>query len=151
MTGHGSLFSTQASSCVARKPLGNGDGIPSRPTITQANDTPAASRAWHAPCPPSTAATGPAAWLGLNSYESPTGWKFFGNMLEAGRITLCGEESIGTGSDHIREKDGLWMVPFWLNLLAVRKACMADFVQAHWMLIKRQSTAESNDSDPTHI
>ena len=55
--------------------------------------------------------------LGLNSTETPTGWKFFGNLLDAGKITLCGEESFGTGSDHVREKDGLWAVLFWLNIL----------------------------------
>jgi len=60
--------------------------------------------------------------LGIPCYETPTGWKFFGSLLDAGRITLCGEESFGTGSDHVREKDGLWAVLFWLNLIAVDPA-----------------------------
>jgi phosphoglucomutase len=66
--------------------------------------------------PTSQAADRVAAKLGLNCYETPTGWKFFGNLLDAGKITLCGEESFGTGSDHVREKDGLWAVLFWLNI-----------------------------------
>jgi phosphoglucomutase len=70
--------------------------------------------------------------LGLDCYETPTGWKFFGNLLDAKRITLCGEESFGTGSDHVREKDGLWAVLFWLNLLAVRKMSVKEIVQEHW-------------------
>lgn len=70
--------------------------------------------------------------LNIQCYETPTGWKFFGNLLDAGRITLCGEESFGTGSDHVREKDGLWAVLFWLNILAVRKQSVADIVHAHW-------------------
>jgi len=70
--------------------------------------------------PTSQAADRVAAVLGLDCYETPTGWKFFSNLLDAKLITLCGEESFGTGSDHIREKDGLWAVLFWLNLLAVR-------------------------------
>jgi len=70
--------------------------------------------------------------LGLDCYETPTGWKFFGNLLDARRITLCGEESFGTGSDHVREKDGLWAVLFWLNLLAVRKKSVQEIVQEHW-------------------
>ncbi len=68
----------------------------------------------------------------LSCYETPTGWKFFGNLLDAGRITLCGEESAGTGSDHVREKDGLWAVLLWLNILAVRKESVADILHAHW-------------------
>ena len=70
--------------------------------------------------------------LDIDCYETPTGWKFFGNLLDAGRITLCGEESFGTGSDHVREKDGLWAVLFWLNVLAVRKQSVADIVRDHW-------------------
>ncbi len=69
---------------------------------------------------------------GLPCYETPTGWKFFGNLLDAGRITLCGEESAGTGSDHVREKDGLWAVLLWLNILAVRKESVADILHSHW-------------------
>ena len=71
--------------------------------------------------PTSQAADRVAEALGIACFETPTGWKFFGNLLDAGRITLCGEESFGTGSDHVREKDGLWAVLFWLNLLAVRQ------------------------------
>ena len=82
--------------------------------------------------PTSQAADRVAAALGLDCYETPTGWKFFGNLLDAKRITLCGEESFGTGSDHVREKDGLWAVLFWLNLLAVRKQSVAAIVQEHW-------------------
>jgi phosphoglucomutase len=70
--------------------------------------------------------------LGIDAYETPTGWKFFGNLLDAGRITLCGEESFGTGSDHIREKDGVWAVLFWLNILAARAESVEDIVRAHW-------------------
>jgi len=73
-----------------------------------------------------------AAALGIECYETPTGWKFFGNLLDAGKITLCGEESFGTGSNHVREKDGLWAVLFWLNILAVRKQSVADIVHQHW-------------------
>ena len=65
-------------------------------------------------------------------YETPTGWKFFGNLLDAGKITLCGEESFGTGSTHVREKDGLWAVLFWLNLIAVKRQSVADIVHEHW-------------------
>lgn len=72
--------------------------------------------------------------LGIRCYETPTGWKFFGNLLDAGLITLCGEESFGTGSDHLREKDGLWAVLFWLNLLAVRRHPVAEIVREHWRI-----------------
>ncbi len=70
--------------------------------------------------------------LGLPCYETPTGWKFFGNLLDAGRITLCGEESFGTGSNHIREKDGLWAVLFWLQILARRRCSVAEVMAEHW-------------------
>jgi phosphoglucomutase len=73
-----------------------------------------------------------AAALGVPTYETPTGWKFFGNLLDAGRISLCGEESFGTGSDHVREKDGLWAVLFWLNLLAARRQSVSEILQDHW-------------------
>ncbi|MEA3277900.1 MAG: alpha-D-glucose phosphate-specific phosphoglucomutase [Pseudomonadota bacterium] len=82
--------------------------------------------------PTSQAADRVAEQLGIECYETPTGWKFFGNLLDAGRITLCGEESFGTGSDHVREKDGLWAVLFWLNLLAARRQSVAEIVQEHW-------------------
>ncbi len=82
--------------------------------------------------PTSAAADRVAAALGIPCYETPTGWKFFGNLMDAGKVTLCGEESFGTGSDHIREKDGLWAVLFWLNILAVRKQSVEDIVREHW-------------------
>ncbi|MBI5462376.1 MAG: alpha-D-glucose phosphate-specific phosphoglucomutase [Gammaproteobacteria bacterium] len=87
--------------------------------------------------PTSQAADRVAAALNLPCYETPTGWKFFGNLLDAGKVTLCGEESFGTGSDHVREKDGLWAVLFWLNLLAVRKQSVAGIVQEHWQRFGR--------------
>ena len=73
-----------------------------------------------------------AAEKGLDCYETPTGWKFFGNLLDAGRVTLCGEESAGTGSDHVREKDGLWAVLLWLNILAVTGKSVAELMEEHW-------------------
>jgi phosphoglucomutase len=82
--------------------------------------------------PTSQAADRVADAMGIECFETPTGWKFFGNLLDAGRITLCGEESFGTGSDHVREKDGLWAVLFWLNLLAVRQHSVAEIVSDHW-------------------
>ncbi|WP_425040340.1 alpha-D-glucose phosphate-specific phosphoglucomutase [Primorskyibacter sp. S187A] len=69
---------------------------------------------------------------GIESFETPTGWKFFGNLLDAGRVTLCGEESAGTGSDHVREKDGLWAVLLWLNILAHKDLSVADLMADHW-------------------
>ncbi|MBM5828455.1 MAG: alpha-D-glucose phosphate-specific phosphoglucomutase [Cyanobacteria bacterium M_surface_7_m2_040] len=82
--------------------------------------------------PTSAAADVVAKELGLPCFETPTGWKFFGNLLDAGRITLCGEESFGTGSDHIREKDGLWAVLFWLNILAKRREPVSQIMAEHW-------------------
>ena len=82
--------------------------------------------------PTSQAADRVAAKLGLSCYETPTGWKFFGNLLDANKITLCGEESFGTGSNHVREKDGLWAVLFWLNILAERRQSVAEIVREHW-------------------
>ena len=82
--------------------------------------------------PTSAAADRVAEKLGIGMYETPTGWKFFGNLLDAGKATVCGEESFGTGSDHVREKDGLWAVLFWLNILAARKQSVAEIVKAHW-------------------
>jgi len=82
--------------------------------------------------PTSQAVDRVAEALGIDCYETPTGWKFFGNLLDAKRITLCGEESFGTGSDHVQEKDGLWAVLFWLNLLAIRQESVAEIVQQHW-------------------
>ena len=75
--------------------------------------------------------------LGINCFETPTGWKFFGNLLDAGEITLCGEESFGTGSNHVREKDGLWAVLFWLQILAVRGCSVADIMNSHWQRFGR--------------
>ncbi len=82
--------------------------------------------------PTSQAADLVAKRLGIDCYETPTGWKFFGNLLDAGKATLCGEESFGTGSNHIREKDGLWAVLFWLNILAVRQESVEQIAQSHW-------------------
>ncbi|MCU7916558.1 MAG: alpha-D-glucose phosphate-specific phosphoglucomutase [Candidatus Thiodiazotropha sp. (ex Gloverina cf. vestifex)] len=82
--------------------------------------------------PTSQAADRVANQLGLTCYETPTGWKFFGNLLDADKITLCGEESFGTGSNHVREKDGLWAVLFWLNLLAVKQQSVESIVKQHW-------------------
>ncbi|OEZ90811.1 alpha-D-glucose phosphate-specific phosphoglucomutase [Janthinobacterium sp. SUN098] len=82
--------------------------------------------------PTSGAADRVASALGIPCYETPTGWKFFGTLLDAGMATLCGEESYGTGSNHVREKDGLWAVLFWLNLLAEKKQSVEDIVRAHW-------------------
>lgn len=70
--------------------------------------------------------------LGIECYETPTGWKYFGNLLDDKRITLCGEESFGSGSDHIREKDGIWAVLFWLNLIAVKQQSVEDITRSHW-------------------
>lgn len=82
--------------------------------------------------PTSAAADRVAKALGIPCYETPTGWKFFGNLMDAGKVTLCGEESFGTGSNHVREKDGLWAVLFWLNILAARKQSVQDIVLEHW-------------------
>lgn len=78
-----------------------------------------------------------AAKLGIACYETPTGWKFFGNLMDAGRVTLCGEESFGTGSDHVREKDGLWAVLCWLNLLAATGESVESLVRKHWQTYGR--------------
>ena len=82
--------------------------------------------------PTSAALDRVAAKKGLPCYETPTGWKFFGNLLDDGRITLCGEESAGTGSDHVREKDGLWAVLLWLNILAVTGKSVHEMLTDHW-------------------
>jgi phosphoglucomutase len=105
--------------------------------------------------PTSQAADRVAAKLGINCYETPTGWKFFGNLLDAGKATLCGEESFGTGSNHIREKDGLWAVLFWLNILACRQQSVAQIVQEHWQTYGRNYYSrhdyEAVDRDRAHI
>ncbi|MEZ2333291.1 alpha-D-glucose phosphate-specific phosphoglucomutase [Mesorhizobium sp. RCC_202] len=82
--------------------------------------------------PTSGAADRVAEKLGIGIYETPTGWKFFGNLLDAGMATICGEESAGTGSNHVREKDGLWAVLLWLNILAVRGESCKEIVTEHW-------------------
>ncbi|MEF0940727.1 alpha-D-glucose phosphate-specific phosphoglucomutase [Rhizobium sp. BR 362] len=82
--------------------------------------------------PTSGAADRVAEKRGIGIYETPTGWKFFGNLLDAGMATICGEESSGTGSNHVREKDGLWAVLLWLNILAVRGESVIDIVTQHW-------------------
>eukprot|EP01037_Dinobryon_pediforme_P003617 gene3617-3664_t len=82
--------------------------------------------------PTSAAADRVAERLGIPAFETPTGWKFFGNLLDAGMATICGEESAGTGSDHVREKDGLWAVLLWLNVLAVRRISVDALAREHW-------------------
>lgn len=87
--------------------------------------------------PTSQAVDRVAAKYNIPCYETPTGWKFFGNLLDAGKITICGEESFGTGSNHVREKDGVWAVLFWLNLIARRRQPVADIVHEHWQKFGR--------------
>jgi len=87
--------------------------------------------------PTSRAVDRVARALGIPCYETPTGWKFFGNLLDAGRATLCGEESAGTGSDHVREKDGLWAVLMWLQILATTRQSVADILMQHWQRFGR--------------
>jgi phosphoglucomutase len=82
--------------------------------------------------PTSAAADRVAEAKGIACFETPTGWKFFGNLLDAGRVTICGEESAGTGSNHVREKDGLWAVLLWLNILAATGKSVAELMQDHW-------------------
>jgi phosphoglucomutase len=87
--------------------------------------------------PTSAAADRVAEKLGIEMHETPTGWKFFGNLLDAGRVTICGEESAGTGSSHVREKDGLWAVLLWLNIIAVKKQSVDEIVREHWSIYGR--------------
>ncbi|TVQ54314.1 MAG: alpha-D-glucose phosphate-specific phosphoglucomutase [Rhodobacteraceae bacterium] len=87
--------------------------------------------------PTSRAADRVAARLGIEAHETPTGWKFFGSLLDAGRATLCGEESAGTGSDHVREKDGLWAVLLWLSILAAKRQSVAEIMREHWAAFGR--------------
>jgi phosphoglucomutase len=82
--------------------------------------------------PTSAAVDRVAKALNIPCFETPTGWKFFGNLMDAGKVTLCGEESFGTGSNHVREKDGLWAVLFWLNIVAARKQSVEEIVREHW-------------------
>lgn len=101
--------------------------------------------------PTSQAVDRVATKLGIPAFETPTGWKFFGNLLDAGLATLCGEESAGTGSDHIREKDGIWAVLMWLNILAVRQVSVANILTDHWRTFGRnyytRHDYENVDSD----
>jgi phosphoglucomutase len=87
--------------------------------------------------PTSTAADRVAKALGIPCFETPTGWKFFGNLLDAGKVTICGEESYGTGSDHVREKDGVWAILFWLNLLAATGKTVEELVRENWQQFGR--------------
>ncbi|MBO1348135.1 MAG: alpha-D-glucose phosphate-specific phosphoglucomutase [Hormoscilla sp. GUM202] len=87
--------------------------------------------------PTSQAVDRVAAQIGIDCYETPTGWKFFGNLLDAGKATLCGEESFGTSSNHVREKDGLWAVLFWLNILAVKQQSVEQIVKEFWQTYGR--------------
>ena len=93
-----------------------------------------------------------AKQLNIPCYETPTGWKFFGNLLDSGKITICGEESFGTGSNHVREKDGLWAVLFWLQILAQKKCSVSDLVENHWLEFGRNYyTRHDYESIPTHV
>lgn len=87
--------------------------------------------------PTSQAVDRVAKKMGLPCFETPTGWKYFGNLLDDGKITLCGEESFGSGSNHVREKDGLWAVLFWLNLIARKRQPVEEIVQEHWQTYGR--------------
>ncbi len=101
--------------------------------------------------PTSCAVDRVAESLGIPCFETPTGWKFFGNLLDAGKITFCGEESFGTSSDHVREKDGMWAILFWLNLIAARKMSVKEIVSDHWKKFGRNAYLrydyEAIDSD----
>lgn len=97
--------------------------------------------------PTSRAADRVAAKLGIGSYETPTGWKYFGTLLDAGLATICGEESAGTGSSHVREKDGLWAVLLWLNILAVRSTSVAEILRTHWTEYGRDFYSRHDYSD----
>ena len=102
--------------------------------------------------PTSAAADRVAAALGIPAYETPTGWKFFGNLLDAGKVTICGEESAGTGSDHVREKDGLWAVLLWLNILAVRRISVDALAREHWATYGRNYYARHDyEALPTAV
>lgn len=102
--------------------------------------------------PTSAAADRVAEALGIPLYETPTGWKFFGTLLDAGLATICGEESAGTGSDHVREKDGLWAVLLWLNILAVRKISVDQLAREHWARYGRNYYARHDyEALPTEV
>ena len=100
--------------------------------------------------PTSAAVDRVAQKLGIPCFETPTGWKFFGNLLDAGRITICGEESAGTGSDHVREKDGVWAVLLWLSILAGREQSVAEIAREHWATYGRNfyTRHDYEDLDP---
>jgi len=104
--------------------------------------------------PTSQAVDRVAAQIGIDCYETPTGWKFFGNLLDAGKATLCGEESFGTGSNHVREKDGLWAVLFWLNILAVKQQSVEQIVKEFWQTYGRNYYSrhdyEGVETDPAN-
>lgn len=104
--------------------------------------------------PTSAAVDRVAEKQGIACYETPTGWKFFGTLLDDDKVTLCGEESAGTGSDHVREKDGLWAVLLWLNILAVRKQPVADIMREHWSSFGRNFYSrhdyEAIDTEAAH-
>lgn len=104
--------------------------------------------------PTSGASDKVAQALGIEAHETPTGWKFFGNLLDAGKVSICGEESAGTGSDHVREKDGLWAVLLWLNILAMRKQSVAAILKDHWQTYGRNYYSrhdyEAVETDKAH-
>ncbi|MBC6478337.1 MAG: alpha-D-glucose phosphate-specific phosphoglucomutase [Hormoscilla sp. GM7CHS1pb] len=104
--------------------------------------------------PTSQAVDRVAAQIGIDCYETPTGWKFFGNLLDAGKATLCGEESFGTSSNHVREKDGLWAVLFWLNILAVKQQSVEQIVKEFWQTYGRNYYSrhdyEGVETDPAN-
>ena len=97
--------------------------------------------------PTSAAVDRVAQKLGVPCFETPTGWKFFGNLLDAGRVTLCGEESAGTGSDHVREKDGVWAVLLWLSVLAARRQSMQEIAHQHWSTYGRNYYTRHDHED----
>ncbi|MGD8526406.1 MAG: alpha-D-glucose phosphate-specific phosphoglucomutase [Thioalkalispiraceae bacterium] len=101
--------------------------------------------------PTSRAVDKVAMTLDIDCYETPTGWKYFGNLLDDKRITLCGEESFGSGSDHVREKDGIWAVLFWLNLIALKGKSVEQITREHWQHFGRhyytRHDYEAIDSD----
>ena len=102
--------------------------------------------------PTSAAADRVAQKLGLPCYETPTGWKFFGNLMDAGKVSFCGEESFGTGSSHVREKDGLWAVLFWLNILAGRRLSVEEILYRHWAEFGRNVySRHDHEALPTEV
>jgi phosphoglucomutase len=102
--------------------------------------------------PTSAAVDRVAQKLNIPCYETPTGWKFFGNLMDADKVTLCGEESFGTGSNHVREKDGLWAVLCWLNIIAVKQQSVEEIVNNHWLTYGRNAYMRHDyDAVPTEI